>query len=177
MRLMKDEILARIHSAFCDVARPKLDELQWHPNSIDEVFIESFVFDTATNWWEVSAKVIEYECDALTGFSFKAYAFYLPAYMTWVLKNYETSESNTVDYTLYNLNLHDCSEEWRRRAQSLSVNQSKAVLDFLKFMSLRPNGVVDTDAAKRAIESYWGRFEDPFVATKALRRSRKNRSG
>ena len=170
MALLKDEVLGRIHSAFLDVKRPKDEELQWHADSPDEIWIESFVGDNEMNWWDVSPEKIEYECQALTALSFKAYAYYLPAYMTWVLNNYETSDSNTVDCVLYDLNLLGATEERDRRAQSLSVDQSKAVLEFLKFMSELRSGVVDSKAAKLAIQSYWEKFDEP-------RRSSENKPG
>jgi hypothetical protein len=100
---VKDEVLERIRAAFFKVKRPRDDELQWHPDSSEELFIESFIGDTAWSWWEVSADKIAYECHALSAFSFNAYVYYLPAYMTWVLKNFETSDSNTsiTPYTIW----------------------------------------------------------------------------
>jgi hypothetical protein len=173
MARMKDEVLGRIHSAFCNVPRPKDDELQWHPDSMDEIWIDSFIGDSDMNWWQISGEKIDYECNALGAFSPRAYAYYLPAYMTWVLMHYETSDSNTVDHTLYDLDLLGASEERDHRARSLTVEQSKAVLEFLKFMNEIGAGRVDSAAAKRAIESYWGKFEEPLNTN----RGRKNRDG
>ena len=173
---MKDEILGRIQAAFYNVPRPNDNELQWYPDSSDELWIESFVGDSDSKWWEVSDEKIAYECSALTAFSPKAYVYYLPAYMSWVLTHYETSDSNTVDYTVYDLDLLGATEERTRRARSLTVDQSKAVLEFLKFMAERPDRV-DASAAKRAIDSYWGQFDDsanPRPLSPRVRKSKRN---
>src|ERR1044071_6392994 len=118
---MKDEVLGRIHSAFYNVVRPKDEELLWYPNSMDRIWIESFIGDVDTNWWQISGEKIEYECNALGSFSPRAYAYYLPAYRSWVLTHCNTSDSNTVDYTIYDLELVGASEERNERARSLTI--------------------------------------------------------
>jgi uncharacterized protein DUF6714 len=162
MAVSKEDVINQIRKAFSGVKRSPDEELLHFPNTGGELWIESFLGDTETDWLDVSPAKIEKEYAALTVFSPYAFAYYLPAYMTWVLNNCTTSASNTVDHTLYDLDLTDREDDVRRimedRFSVLSVEQGKAVLAFLKYMS----GIskVDSEAALRAIASYWNRFDE-----------------
>ena len=162
MALSKEDIFKQIREAFSGVKRPPDEKLLHFPDTGDELWVESFLGDTETDWMDVNPDKIEKEYAALTAFSSSAFLYYLPAYMTWVLNNYITSASNTVDHTLYDLDLTDREEDVRRimedRFSALSKEQGKAVLEFLKYMS----GIreADSKAAHRAIASYWDRFDD-----------------
>src|SRR5882724_12961251 len=153
MAISKGDIVKQIREAFLDVKRPPDEELLHFPGVGDELWVESFLGDTETDWMDASPDKIEHEYAALTVFSPSGFVYYLPAYMTWVLNNYTTSASNTVDHTLYDLDLTDREEDVRRimedRFSALSKEQGKAVLAFLKYMS----GIrkADSEAALRAI--------------------------
>jgi hypothetical protein len=129
------------------------------------MWIESFLDDTETDWSKISPEKIEMESSALTVFSPVAFRYYLPAYMTWVLRHYSLSHSNTVDHVLYDLDMTEKSKDsrrmqiWEERFATLSNAQRKAVLAFLEFMSTIPDNRVDSKAARRAIDSYWVRFQ------------------
>ncbi len=159
-----EEIVALIREAFAGVERPKKKDLLHFPDVGDDLWIESFLDDTETDWADIDPKKIEYECNALTAFSPAAWRYYLPAYMTWDLRNYwTTSGSNTVDHVIYALEL---TRDPRIRKvtmpcfEALSKEQSKAVLAFLEFMSEVPDNQVDSKVARRAIEDYWYKFKE-----------------
>jgi hypothetical protein len=61
------------------------------------------------------------------------------------------------------LDLGDATDERLVRGQSLSADQGAAVFKFLKFMSQQTIGGVDSVAADRAIEAYWGKFKDTLL--------------
>src|SRR6266545_636480 len=159
--LTKEDLVTQIRHAFLQVKRPPDEKLLHFPDVGDELWVESFLGDTDTDWIAVSPDKIEKEYAALTAFSPSAFVYYLPAYMTWVLNNYTTSSSNTVDHTLYGLDLTDREEDVRRimedRFSVLSKEQGKAVLAFLKYMNRIREA--DSKAAHRAIASYWDRFD------------------
>ncbi len=160
--LTKEDLVTQIRHAFLQVKRPPDEKLLHFPDVGDELWVESFLGDTDTDWIAVSPDKIEKEYAALTAFSPSAFVYYLPAYMTWVLNNYTTSSSNTVDHTLYGLDLTDREEDVRRimedRFSVLSKEQGKAVLAFLKYMNRIREA--DSKAAHRAIASYWDRFDN-----------------
>lgn len=163
MAIRKEDIVNQIRAAFLDVKRPSDEELLHFPDTGADLWIESFFGNTETDWIDISPQKIEYECSALTVFSPSAFVYYLPAYMTWVLNYYETSSSNTLDHTLYDLDLTNREDTSRRimeeRFPALSQQQGRAVLAFLKFMREIPR--VDSKAANSAIDSYWSRFDEP----------------
>ena len=161
MALSKDALVKQIRQAFLGVNRPPDEKLLHFPNMGDELWVESYLGNTETDWKNIKPDKIEHEYAALTAFSPAAFVYYLPAYMTWVLKNCATSSSNTVDHTLYALDLTDREEAVRGimedRFSALSQEQAHVVLEFLKYMSeLRE---VDNKAAHRAIASFWNKFD------------------
>ena len=163
MVLSKEHVVNQIREAFLGVKRPPDEKVLHFPNTGDELWIESFLGNTETDWIDIGPEKIEYECSALTVFSPSAFVYYLPAYMTWVINNYTTSSSNTLDHTLYDLDLTGREDISRRimgeRFSALSREQGQAVLAFLKYMS----GIkrIDSKAARSAIDSYWARFDEP----------------
>jgi len=96
--------------------------------------------------------------------------------MTWILNQYERSSSNTVDHTLYDLDLTNREDTSRRimeeRFSALSQKQGQAVLAFLKYMSEIPR--VDSKAASSAIDSYWAKFEQPIANSSLNPDAKKN---
>jgi len=158
-----ETIIEAVCEAFRYVKRPSTSDLVHFPNTGDEIWIESFLGNEETSWCEVAADQIEKESSALTVFSPAAFQYYLPAYMTWVLRNYEISRSNTVNHVLYDLDVTDTSADshqiWMQRFSRLSKAQGNAVLQFLTFMSQLPDERVNTKAAKRAVDAYWSRYQ------------------
>lgn len=160
-----DIVLDQIAEAFNGVAFPGSKKLLHFPGTSDDLWVESFLDSEFSCWQEVPAKSIEYEYAALTAFSPEAFVFFIPAYMTWVLKNYEKSDSNTVDHTLYGLDLTRRDKNVKRimleRFDHLSLLQTKAILSFLVFFEDgKFDNYIDTDAAKRALDSYWGKYKN-----------------
>ena len=92
----------------------------------------------------------------------KAYAYYLAAYLVWGLKNYDVSDSATIDYTIYNLNSCGYNSDAKSRLQenykTLTLSQSKTFLSYLKFMANLSSGAVDFEAAQKAIDCYWYKY-------------------
>ena len=108
--------------------------------------------DPEIRWQEVPDEKIE----RLQGISFldeRGFRFYIPAYMTWTLKNLEKSHSNSVDWTIHSLN------DYRRAAQVFNEEQSKAILRFLRFIVRFGGCHSDSTAAQQAIKRYWGKFD------------------
>jgi hypothetical protein len=153
-----EEVVAIIREAFSGVERPKKEDLLHFPDKSDDMWIESFLDDTETDWVDIDPKKIEYECEALTAFSPAAWRYYLPAYMTWHLRNYATSGSLTVDNVIYALDF--VRHPNTIRFVALSKEQGKAVLAFLEFMSEVSDEQVDSKVARHAIDAYWNKFEE-----------------
>jgi len=160
-----EKVIDQITEAFNGVHFPGSQKLLHFPDTGDDLWVESFLGCKFNYWEEVPAELIEYECSALTVFSPEAFIFFIPAYMTWVLKNYEKSDSSTVDHTLYGLDLTTRDKNSKRimleRFEPLSLMQKKSVFSFLDLLKDEKfDNFVDIEAAKKALDSYWGKFEN-----------------
>ena len=158
----REDIIKRIRKAFLGVERPPDEKLLHFPNTGGELWVDRFLGTTETDWIDISPENVAHECWALTVLSPPAFAYYLPAYVTWVLKNYDVCSSSTLDHTLYDLDLTGRDENTRsmmeQRFSVLTEEQGQAVLEFLKYM-IGIKGI-DSKAARDAIASYWDKFEE-----------------
>ncbi len=117
--------------------------------------------DTDTRWQDVPVEWIEQLHDALSFLDPKGWRYYLPAYMLYSLKFYTTS-SNAVDSAVYSCILYegskykDLKEHQISRFRLLTVEQSRAVCQFLRFEAAYAEG--DEQAVQEALDAYWGRF-------------------
>ena len=109
-------------------------------------------------WNEVDSAVLERENAALCFFSPTAFQYYLPAYLIWTLRNFRTSDSFTVDSTIYSLDpttkskgtVCDFAES---KFTLFTPAQKSAISAFLEFMASEPDHC-DAQAAKSALK-YW----------------------
>jgi hypothetical protein len=78
----KGELRSRILTAF-DAREPPRDSELLHPDCMDDCDILQFY--GGVRWQDMSDEMIVYNYAALTAFSPRAFAYYLPAYMLWTL--------------------------------------------------------------------------------------------
>lgn len=163
----KLHLINQITKAFEGVTRENGISLH-EARAIDDYWVERYPEarkeDTDTRWQDVSDEWIEYFYDVFSFFDAKGFRYYIPAYMIWVLKNYQTTQSNSVDSTIYALCV------WQNpsfdydpyaRFRLLNAEQSKAVYDFLNFMVNYAADWVDAGAAKKALNQYWASNNSP----------------
>lgn len=118
--------------------------------------------DTETRWQDVPESDIERYHWILSHFNPVGFRYYMPAYMIWSLKNYADAEMKSVDYTVYNLLPYRSLYRWKMlRFKFLTRPQSESCCAFLRFMAEQTGGIVDDNAAREALEQYWGRFCPP----------------
>lgn len=113
-------------------------------------------------WWDVPAVDIERHDWILSFLDPIGFHYYLPAYMTWTLKHYEHSDSNSVNSTIYALDYLNNGDGLRgfamERYTRMNQEQSRAICAFLRFMAECTLGMADEVVAHRAMEMYWGRY-------------------
>lgn len=117
--------------------------------------------DTERSWVDVPATHLERGGNAIAHFDPVSWRYYLPAFMVWVLANFRTSSSIAIDFSIYTLDPGQEDSGLRQyheqRFRLLDEAQSAAVAKFLRHMA-RDESPVDVDAARRALDGYWGRF-------------------
>ncbi|MEO5927672.1 MAG: DUF6714 family protein [Patescibacteria group bacterium] len=150
--MLEQECVARIAvinaiaSAFGDTHMPPAAPLLRHDSySEDEVMC----FVSYTNWRSVTDKTVEENPAALSFFSACALVAFLPAYLIWVLNNYRTSDSFTVDSTVYALDAWGNAE--RTRFSKLNAAQRCAIKGFLEFLATYGHGNVDLAGVESAL--------------------------
>jgi hypothetical protein len=152
-----DGVIETIRAAFSGVKRDEGISLR-EANVIDNYGTDeeraiARAGDTDTAWHEVPDTLLERACSALAFMDQKGLRYYLPAFMVWTLRNYATSNSFTVDSTIYALDVSH-----GRTMPVLSEAQLQACAAFLAFMA--DDGVemhADANFARRLIEQGWSR--------------------
>lgn len=157
-------IIEEIVEAFHDVPR---GEVTLHETDIlddngsEEEAEKARRLDTEHSWEEIPNEWIEQHPSSLCFVDPQSWQYYIPAYMTWTLKNFQTSDSITAEMTIYKFRLFDNNPdlnlEQMKRFQQLNQKQSAAVCRFLRYMS-QDDDRVDGGAAKEALQKYWGQF-------------------
>jgi hypothetical protein len=119
----------------------------------DQDRLDARAKDPETDWMDIPEWKLERFSAPLSFFDPIGWRFHIPAYMRWTLRNWRTSDSQTVDSTIWNFNPFG---EWSiERYRTLTSQQGKAVFAFLDFFR-KYSGEPDAD---RAIAAYWYRFE------------------
>lgn len=161
----RDSVIREIDAAFSGVRRD--DGISLYEaaviddhGSVDER-MRARARDTEECWQDVPAADIECYYYILSFLDADGFHYYLPAYMVWSLRSFETTDSLSVDHTIYSLARHAEPElaEWQmERFSAFTSEQAKAILSFLRYMAQQSRSQVDTDAASAAIADYWLRI-------------------
>lgn len=163
-----ERIEQQIRSAFAGVARE--DGITIHEADVlddygtDEQMAAARRLDTEQHWTEVPDATIARQWTALSFLDPKGFHYYLPAYMCWALRSYDSSVSNSLDWLLYALAIrpwdHDESgaEGQMARFGLLSAEQAQTVCRFLEFLSDYGYPCADVEMARRGLDQYWGQF-------------------
>jgi hypothetical protein len=158
----RDAIVREIVGAFDGVRRG--DGISLHEAQViedhgsDNERVRARTLDAAERWQDVPGADIEAAYDILSFLDAAGFRYYLPAYMVWSLENFETSESRSVDHTIYSLALHEEPRlrQWQLgRFSVFDPRQAKAIARFLAFMAERSGGLADAAAAAAALADHW----------------------
>ena len=115
--------------------------------------------DTEWRWQDVPEADIARYFWILSFLDPIGFRYYMPAYMLFTLKNYLHTDSMSTDATIYSLGLSDSFREHTMERFNLFTRpQSEATYAFPRFMANYSCGRADDDAARKALEQYWGRF-------------------
>jgi hypothetical protein len=149
-----------INAAFDGVERPR--ELTLHVAEEHDNYDYSHdalhrAKDYDGRWQDIPAEHLIRCYSGLSHLDAYGLPFYLPAAMTWVLKNFRDSDELLVDWTIYQLVPHRederLSERYDRRFHLFTPTQWRACRSFLEFLlSEDPEGdFIDANAARQAL--------------------------
>jgi hypothetical protein len=163
-KAQRESIIDEIGRAFGRVSRG--DGVTLHEAVVidnygsEEERIAARALDLDLCWQDVPDHLIENHQETLCFVDPKGFCYYLPAYMVWALRHFETSESVSVSHPIYSLNLSRDNrlQGWDlERFRVFDADQAKAICGFLRFMALQDD-FADADQARAALEGYWGKF-------------------
>ena len=161
----KLELIKQITSAFDGVTRE--DGISLHEAVViddygsDEQRAIARQKDNELRWQDVPDKWIEQSESALCFLDPKGWRYYIPAYMIWSLKHYINSDlnHNSINSTIYTFKFSpDPDDYYWSRFEILNQEQSKAVCQFLRFMTTHHEGYVNDSWRQEALKNYWGKF-------------------
>lgn len=128
------KVTAQIKRAFAEVHAPTPDNIALCPCAECKGVRSSLKTDPGARWSEVPEETIVANYDKLPLLTTEAFHFYLPAYMVYALKTWESSD--VWDFTLYGLTRHKkesaSQAEWRRdRFRLFTRQQMQSICAFL----------------------------------------------
>jgi hypothetical protein len=119
--------------------------------------------DTDCHWEDVPDQLLEANDSVLSFVDPKGLRYFLPAYMVWSLRNFQTSESFSHNHPICTLALSESGSmrQWDlKRFEVFNDEQARAICRFLRFMAQQDEDIVCTNEASSALSAYWGRFCD-----------------
>lgn len=109
--------------------------------------------DTETFWWDVPDEKLRYFDDVLNFLDEKGWVFYIPAFLTWVLRHLDDEDdrhSGLKSMTIYSITMQP------EHSRLLDAAQARSVCRFLQFLAQHEEGW--REEALEALEQCWGRF-------------------
>jgi hypothetical protein len=134
MTITAEDVILEIERAFDGVARE--DGITLHEAvalddyASDAGRTQARLRDTESRWQDVPTEDIEREYTIFSFLDDKGFKYYLPAYMTWMLRNFDHTHSASLDSTIYSL---EPSSYFSKRSTLFNLAQSTAILHFLEF--------------------------------------------
>ena len=143
----------------------------------DEERAEARARDTDKKWDEVPDKDIHFGYSCFSFLDDIGFAYYIPAYMTWYLRNVDSEDpevvkSNTFEFLIYSLgpstSMNGVMREYMISQFRLCTReQCRAIAHFLQFVEAEedamaidagfPMGELD-NYARLTLKTYWGQF-------------------
>ena len=159
----RELIIAAVETAFAGVLREGgttlHESLAMDNHGGAEALAEARALDADGPWTDIPEEDIRCNPEIFAFLDFKGYRYYLPAYINWSLRHFDSSDSASSDYVVYALNPQ--GPLWNVRLsyfERFSQEQKVAVTRFLRFMA-KQEASADTWAALQALNNYWENVE------------------
>jgi hypothetical protein len=159
----RDEIIREIESAFAGVTLGDgigvFEAWAIDRNASDKELKKARERDCRNDWKEISESDLEEHYSALCFMDDDGVRFSLPAYMRFALRNYDKSQSLSVDAAI-----HALERGLVPAVNGLTIftaSQQAAIARFLRFMVVDVgDDWVDADTASAAYELFWGQYDN-----------------
>jgi len=156
------EVVRAIEKAFDGVLRGNGITLH-QADAIDdraseEEQLQARRLDIDSRWQDVPDELIARFSSQLSFVDGEGFRYYIPAFMRWAITHYETSNSFTIDSTIYNFGqIFDFPTSGVAMAVPLfTESQLRAIALFL--LHMRSAERVDAKHAQLALDIFWARY-------------------
>ena len=157
-------LIAQITAAFEGVSREggislrESEVLDWAGPA------EARALDMDTRWQDVSDDDLKYYASSMYFLDAIGLCYYLPAFMSYVLRHFrpdiDYDEDFVLMHTLWHLEVNQYNHKrYAEMQQSMTRPQKEAIGSFLQFIATQGNEFYREDAA-RALRDHWGQFCD-----------------
>ena len=143
--IIRDQLLADIDLAFRDVTRgdgPTIHEAELEGTVTPERRLRARALDIDKSWQEVPDSSLE-TFNSFGWLDPQGFRYYAAAFMTFALRNFETSNAPAIDFIIYTF---DASFDWvgpeyyRKQFSMFDERQSAVVCRFLRFVVEQAQG-------------------------------------
>jgi hypothetical protein len=169
-QMTAEAIIGEIRRAFSHLSRD--DGITLH----EALVIDNYGSDTERaaareldndyRWEDVPHQLIQDNDSVLCFADPKGFRYYLPAYMIWSLRNYETSETFSHNHPICSLAIRGSGNMRQQQLERFAIfnnEQARAICRFLRFMAQEDEDLVCADEARRALDAYWSKFCDALA--------------
>ena len=167
MNTEQTELAGRIRSAFIGTKLGdgiSLNMTEYHDSYGGETKFKTLAkHDERHDWQSIPDQVLEQFTVTFAFTDINGFRFYLPAYMTWTLKNHLTSDSIIGDFTIYAIDTGHHLFENRAMTSVFTRDQLACMVEFLKYC-LKHDGHCDGKIAGENLQklvSEMARRSDP----------------
>lgn len=156
-----EDILREVEEAFADAPRPAQQTILINEMESEEQAKRGEIFSRYT-WQEIPAEVLYANQDALPNFTPEGFRYYLPAFLTETVRNYQPGHRLYAPL-LYALDYNNLMPELREEYFAiLTTRQEKAVCHFLEWLGANHHadftGADGQSPLWQAVESWWLQF-------------------
>jgi hypothetical protein len=169
----REELRKVIKTAFATVEYPGDEHLVYDTSGYHLECNQISAIFRGRHWLQLASEMLRKESSALYFMTPAAYRYYLPAYIIECIMNYE--QADVIPETVVHSLIAPCDEKaleaYRRRMESFTPVQLKAILTFLRYMEANhqeDNALGDFDHALKSVVAWLGTEND---------RNEENRQG
>ncbi len=167
MNMIAEDVILEIERAFDGVARE--DGITLHEAvalddyASDTERAQARLRDTESRWQDVPIEDIEREYAIFSFLDDKGFRYYLPAYMTWMLRNLNHTQSSSLDSTVYAL---EPRAYFIKRSTLFNLAQATAILHFLEFLMTDERF---NDHSALNAWAHWAQICEDFASSKEIK--------
>ncbi len=160
---IRKRIIAEIERDFADVQRGngitlhQARALDDYRDEIEQARVRRK--DTDTRWQDIPDTWIEKLANTLAFLDPEGFRYYIPVFMIWALRHYETPDSFAGHAAVYIFGVNPLAEDNMDLFRLFTPQQTTAIAHFLEYFArYADSNIADNETAQEALDAYWHQF-------------------